>query len=76
MNTQRTTFLLNWQANPYHTPIFAAQMAGFYKEEGINLAILEPNDPSDVTEIVGRGSADLARMQRKSPRDHGRTSAA
>lgn len=59
MNGQRTTLLLNWQANPYHTPIFVAQAAGFYREAGIRLAILEPNDPSDVTEIVGRGCVDL-----------------
>ncbi len=59
MNKTRTTLLLNWQANPYHTPIFVAQAAGFYEEAGVKLAILEPNDPSDVTEIVGLGEVDL-----------------
>ena len=55
----RTTLLLNWYANPYHTPIFAAKALGFYEEEGIELAILEPDDPSDVTEIVGLGNVDF-----------------
>lgn len=55
----RTTLLLNWYANPYHTPIFVAKQLGFYQEEGINLAILETTDPSDVTEIVGVGSVDI-----------------
>lgn len=55
----RTTLLLNWYANPYHTPIFAAQALGFYEESGIKLAILEPTDPSDVTEIVGLGKVDF-----------------
>ncbi len=55
----RTTLLLNWYANPYHTPIFVGKALGFYEEEGIDLAILEPNDPSDVTEIVGLGSVDF-----------------
>lgn len=55
----RTALLLNWHSNPYHAPIFAAQTAGFYEEEGIKLAILEPNDPSDVTELVGRGCVEL-----------------
>lgn len=59
MKEQRTTLLLNWQANPYHTPLFVAQAAGFYQDVGIKLALLEPNDPSDVTEIVGRGCVDL-----------------
>lgn len=56
----RTTLLLNWYANPYHTPIFIAKELGFYEKEGLHLAILEPNDPSDVTEIVGLGSVDYA----------------
>lgn len=62
MTTQlstRTTLLLNWEANPYHTSILAAHRMGWYEEEGIKLAILEPNDPSDVTEIVGLGHVDF-----------------
>ena len=55
----RITLLLNWYANPYHTPIFVAQEQGFYLKEGIKLAILEPSDPSDVTEIVGLGKVDF-----------------
>jgi ABC-type nitrate/sulfonate/bicarbonate transport system substrate-binding protein len=55
----RTTLLLNWYANPYHTPIFVGKELGFFDDEGINLAILEPNDPSDVTEIVGLGAVDF-----------------
>lgn len=55
----RVTLLLNWYSNPYHTPIFVAQQLGFYQHEGIKLAILEPNDPSDVTEIVGLGKVDF-----------------
>ena len=55
----RTTLLLNWYANPYHTPIFVAQALGFYEENGIKLAIVEPTDPGDVTEIVGTGKVDF-----------------
>lgn len=55
----RTTLLLNWYANPYHTPIFVAEQLGFYSQENIKLAILEPADPSDVTEIVGLGTVDF-----------------
>lgn len=55
----RTTLLLNWYANPYHTPIFVAKALGFYEQEEIALAILETTDPSDVTEIVGLGSVDF-----------------
>ncbi|KTC72576.1 thiamine biosynthesis protein NMT-1 [Legionella birminghamensis] len=57
--SSRTTLLLNWYANPYHCPIFVAQGLGFYQQENIKLAILEPSDPSDVTEIVGLGHVDF-----------------
>jgi ABC-type nitrate/sulfonate/bicarbonate transport system substrate-binding protein len=56
----RVTLLLNWYTNPYHTPILAAQQLGFYSEEGIKLALLEPADPSDVTELAGLGTVDFA----------------
>lgn len=55
----RVSLLLNWYANPYHAPIIVAQQLGFYAQEGIKLAILEPNDPSDVTELVGLGRVDF-----------------
>lgn len=55
----RTTLLLNWYANPYHAPILVAQQLGFFLQEDIKLAILEPNDPSDVTELVGLGRVDF-----------------
>lgn len=55
----RTTLLLNWYSNPYHTPIFVAKAQNYYAEEGIQLAILETTDPSDVTEIVGLGQVDI-----------------
>jgi len=55
----KTTCLLNWFANPYHAPLFVAKEKGFYEEEGLKLALLEPSDPSDVTEIIGTGSIDI-----------------
>jgi len=59
MSTDKISVLLNWHATPYHLPIFLAQSKGYFAKEGIKVAILEPNDPSDVTEIIGAGKADL-----------------
>ncbi|KAB5522040.1 NMT1/THI5 like-domain-containing protein [Coniochaeta sp. 2T2.1] len=59
MSTDKITFLTNWHATPYHAPLYLAQGKGFFKEEGIQVALLEPNDPSDVTEIIGTGKVDL-----------------
>ncbi|GAA6048781.1 hypothetical protein JCM3770_003963 [Rhodotorula araucariae] len=53
------SFLLNWHATPYHAPLFLAQAKGYFGDEGVKVAILEPNDASDVTELVGRGSIDM-----------------
>lgn len=59
MSTDKITFLTNWAATPYHAPLYLAQSKGYFKEEGIKVALLEPNDPSDVTEIIGSGKVDL-----------------
>lgn len=59
MSTDKVTFLTNWHATPYHAPLYLAQSKGYFKDEGIKVALLEPNDPSDVTEIIGSGKVDL-----------------
>jgi pyrimidine precursor biosynthesis enzyme len=46
-------------ATPYHAPLYLAHSKGFFKEEGLKVALLEPNDPSDVTEIIGSGKVDM-----------------
>ncbi|WP_067516061.1 ABC transporter substrate-binding protein [Endozoicomonas ascidiicola] len=58
--TPRLSLLLNWYANPYHTPIFIAQQLGFYEEEGIFPGIMETTDPSDVTDLIGQNKVDIA----------------
>ena len=59
MSIDKVTFLTNWRATPYHMPLYLAQAKGFFKEQDIKVALLEPNDPSDVTEIIGSGKVDL-----------------
>lgn len=59
MSTEKISFLLNWQPTPYHIPIFLAQTKGYFKEEGVDVAILEPSNPSDVTELIGSGKVDM-----------------
>ncbi|PNS15905.1 hypothetical protein CAC42_8011 [Sphaceloma murrayae] len=59
MSTDKITFLMNWHATPYHAPVYLAQKQGYFANEGISVALLEPNDPSDVTEIIGSGRVDM-----------------
>ncbi|KNG51051.1 NMT1-domain-containing protein [Stemphylium lycopersici] len=68
---QTTAFFLSFverHATPYHAPLYLAQSKGYFKDEGIKVALLEPNDPSaratsslsdDVTELIGSGKVDL-----------------
>ena len=37
---------------------------GYYKEEGIEVAILAPSDPSDVTEMIGSLKIDMGAKAR------------
>lgn len=55
MSSEKITFSLNWQAAPYYVPIYLASLKGYFKEEGIDLAIMEPSNPSDVAELIGCG---------------------
>ncbi|KAH6679825.1 thiamine synthase [Halenospora varia] len=59
MATDKITFLMNWHATPYHAPVYLAQKMGYFADEGIKVALLEPNDPSDVTEVIGSGKVDM-----------------
>jgi pyrimidine precursor biosynthesis enzyme len=59
MASDKITFLTNWHATAYHAPLYLAQAKGYFKDENIKVALLEPNDPSDVTEIIGSGKVDL-----------------
>lgn len=59
MSTEKISFLLNWQPTAYHIPIYIAQLKGYFKEEGVDISILEPSNPSDVTELIGSGKVDM-----------------
>lgn len=59
MTTEKVSFLLNWQATPYHIPIYIAQLKGFFEKEGVQVSVLEPSNPSDVTELIGSGKVDM-----------------
>lgn len=59
MTTEKISFCLNWQPTPYHIPIYIAQTKGYFKDEGVDISILEPSNPSDVTELIGSGKIDM-----------------
>lgn len=46
-------------ATLYPAPLYLAQARGYFKDVGLRVALLEPNNPSDVTEIIGSGKLDM-----------------
>ena len=58
MSTNKITFLLNWEAAPYHIPVYLANIKVISKMR-ILILLSEPSNPSDVTELVGSGKVDM-----------------
>lgn len=56
----KMTLLLDWFINPDHGPIIVAQEKGFFADQGLEVEIIAPADPSDPPKLVAAGKADLA----------------
>ena len=60
MAQDRMTLILDWFVNPDHGPIIVAQEKGFFAEQGLEVEVIPPADPSDPPKMVAAGQADLA----------------
>jgi len=56
----KMTLILDWFINPDHGPIIIAEEKGYFKEEGLEVEVIAPADPSDPPKLVAAGKADLA----------------
>ncbi len=56
----KMTVLLDWFVNPDHGPIIVAQENGYFAEQGLEVEIVPPADPSAPPRLVAAGKADLA----------------
>lgn len=56
----KMTVLLDWFINPDHGPIIVAQENGYFAEQGLEVEIVPPADPSAPPRLVAAGQADLA----------------
>ncbi|WP_439333833.1 ABC transporter substrate-binding protein [Vibrio agarilyticus] len=57
---QDLTLMLDWFVNPNHGPIVIAKQRGYFSEQGLNVVIQEPADPSTPPKLVAAGKVDLA----------------
>lgn len=53
------TLILDWFVNPDHGPIIIAQEKGYFAEQGLDVEVIAPADPSDPPKMVAAGRADL-----------------
>lgn len=60
MANDKVTLLLDWFVNPDHGPIIVAQEKGYFADQGLEVEIIAPADPSDPPKMVAAGRADLA----------------
>ncbi|MFT7186161.1 MAG: putative hydroxymethylpyrimidine transport system substrate-binding protein [Pseudohongiellaceae bacterium] len=58
--TKTLTLMLDWFVNPNHGPVIIAQQRGYFTEQGINVTIQEPADPSMPAKLVAANKLDLA----------------
>ncbi|MGR3572983.1 ABC transporter substrate-binding protein, partial [Brevirhabdus sp.] len=60
MAQDKMTLMLDWFVNPDHGPIIVAQEKGYFADNGLEVEVIAPADPSDPPKMVAAGSADLA----------------
>ncbi|MCL4139452.1 UNVERIFIED_CONTAM: hypothetical protein GTU68_032654 [Idotea baltica] len=56
----KVTLILDWFVNPDHGPIIVADEKGYFADQGLEVEIIAPADPSDPPKLVAAGKADLA----------------
>ena len=54
------TLMLDWFVNPDHGPVIIADREGFFAEQGLEVKIQEPADPSLPLKLAAAGEVDLA----------------
>ncbi len=55
----KLSVLLEWFVNPDHAPLVAAQELGYFKEQGLDVTLIPPSDPSVVPRLVSTAQADI-----------------
>ncbi len=58
-NKQKVTVMLDWMPNTNHTGLFVAKDKGFYKEQGLEVEIIQPGEGSTADQLVASGQADF-----------------
>ncbi|BBM40867.1 NMT1/THI5 like domain-containing protein [Leptotrichia shahii] len=57
-NNQKVKIVLDWVPNTNHTGLYVAKDLGYFKEEGLNVEIVQPPEGS-TTALIGTGGAEF-----------------
>ncbi len=57
---EKITVLLDWFINPDHGPLIIAQESGIFAQNGLDVKMIEPADPSMPPKLVAAGQAEVA----------------
>ncbi|MBU0494768.1 MAG: ABC transporter substrate-binding protein [Chloroflexi bacterium] len=53
------TVMLDWTPNTNHTGLYVAQAQGWYRDQGLDVRIIEPAQENTVVQVVAAGQADF-----------------
>lgn len=56
---ENLTVILDWFPNPNHAPLIIAAQKGFFKEEGLDVKLIGPSDPTDPPKWIAAKKADI-----------------
>jgi putative hydroxymethylpyrimidine transport system substrate-binding protein len=57
--SEKLSVLLEWFVNPDHAPMVVAREKGYFKDEGLEVELIPPADPSIVPRLVSTGEVDI-----------------
>lgn len=55
----KLTVILDDSLNPHHAPLVIAQQQGFFKEQGLEVKLINPKNPEDALKLVATKQADV-----------------
>lgn len=59
------TVMLDWTPNTNHTGLFVALEKGYFKEQGLDVKIIQPSSDGTVEQLVATGKADFGVSQQE-----------
>lgn len=59
------TLMLDWTPNTNHTGLYVAQANGYFKEQGLDVKIVQPSSDGTVEQLVASGKVDFGVSQQE-----------